>query len=669
MAEDTVSPAGTTVGSLVGSAISDLDFGAVKGVAVIGVTGGTWQYNTGGGWAEFAGVSAGAARLLRDSDSIRFVPDPDFNGTATLDVRAWDRTTGSVGGTADLSSIEFVGRTTAFSHGIETVSVQVTEVNDAPDGMDDFLPAVAEDSPAQRIAFGALLGDDSGGPANEAGQSLTITAVGNAVGGMVALDGTDVVFTPTPDFNGTASFSYTLGDNGTTNGSPDFLTSTASASFSVTAVNDSPTLPALPPLLPLLPAIRPNNVNPAGVAVSSLLEGASDVDLGAASPGDAVIGTTGNGTWQYRANGTGAWRNVGSVTAASARLLLPGDLVRFVPRNRYNGVATLTFRAWDRTEGVAGGTADLSLPVSVGGITAFSLGTRVARLLCNNAPVLSAASRALAAINEDTASVPLAISSLLFGKMTDADPGAVRGVAVTGTTGNGTWQYSANGRTWFTVGTPSATNALLLPDSYRLRYVPAANANGVATLTFRGWDRKLGVAGETLDLTKTGTGGSSTVSAATARLSIVVKPVNDAPRLPTTPVTLPAVSRTDTNPAGSLVADLLVGVLDPDAGPRYGVAITAVSGTGGRWQYSLNGGMTWLNLTATPAAARLLRDTDRVRFLPNGTTTGDATLTFRAWDRTSGVPGGVADLSRATSLGGKTAFSLARRTAIITVTT
>src|SRR5207237_193659 len=40
--------------------------------------------------------------------------------------------------------------------------------------------------------------------------------------------------------NGPAGFDYTVQDNGTTNGSPDFKTSTAHVSFNVTAVNYAP---------------------------------------------------------------------------------------------------------------------------------------------------------------------------------------------------------------------------------------------------------------------------------------------------------------------------------------------------------------------------------------------------------------------------------------------
>ena len=47
--------------------------------------------------------------LLRSSDMVRFVPAADFSGTATITYRAWDRSSGTVGSTADLSTATSYG--------------------------------------------------------------------------------------------------------------------------------------------------------------------------------------------------------------------------------------------------------------------------------------------------------------------------------------------------------------------------------------------------------------------------------------------------------------------------------------------------------------------------------------------------------------------------------
>ena len=68
----------------------------------------------------------------------------------------------------------------------------------------------------------------------------------------------------------------------------------------------------------------------------------------------AVVGAPGaNGRWEYRIKGSTAWAPMGAVSGTDA-LLLPADAsVRFVPKKDFNGKVTLTFRAWDQTEGGA----------------------------------------------------------------------------------------------------------------------------------------------------------------------------------------------------------------------------------------------------------------------------------------------------------------------------
>jgi hypothetical protein len=121
-----------------------------------------------------------------------------------------------------------------------TLTIDLTEVNDAPEATDDTLAAVDEDAAPITISFAELLGDDFKGPPNEVGQTLDITGVANVVGGSAQIVGTDVVFTLDANFNGTASFDYTIEDDGTTNGVADPQTDVGSASFTVNSINDAP---------------------------------------------------------------------------------------------------------------------------------------------------------------------------------------------------------------------------------------------------------------------------------------------------------------------------------------------------------------------------------------------------------------------------------------------
>ena len=127
--------------------------------------------------------------------------------------------------------------------------IDVLAQNDAPEVTNETLTAVVEDSAARTISFASLLANDSAGPANESTQTLTITELRNAVGGTVVIDGTNVIFTPSANFNGTASFEYVVQDNGTSQrvGSgnaiesyADGKTAVAKTSFQIAPVSDAP---------------------------------------------------------------------------------------------------------------------------------------------------------------------------------------------------------------------------------------------------------------------------------------------------------------------------------------------------------------------------------------------------------------------------------------------
>lgn len=268
-----------------------------------------------------------------------------------------------------------------------TKTINVTAVNDAATATNDTLSAIAEDSGVRIISFAGLLGNDSAGPVNESGQSLTITNISNVVGGTAVINGSNIEFTPTLNYNDPASFDYTVQDNGTTNGAADFKTATGTASFILSAVNDAPTLTGNA----TLPAVTQNTTNPSGSTITTLFGSLfSDVDTGASFSGLAIRGNTANsnteGTWQYSINST-TWANIGTVADGSTALALAAStLVRFVPVGGYNGTpGGLTVRALDNTYsgGFSTGTTRVLVDTtSNGGSTAIagtfaSLGTSV----------------------------------------------------------------------------------------------------------------------------------------------------------------------------------------------------------------------------------------------------------------------------------------------------
>ena len=148
--------------------------------------------------------------------------------------------------------------------------------------------------------------------------------------------------------------------------------------------------------------------------------------------------------------------------------------------------------------------------------------------ILNNAPVLT--HTALSGYTErDTAQANLGVLvSSLTGGITDADSGALQGIAIVATDqAHGTLQYSTNGgSTWTNVGAVSTTSALLLASnsSTRVRLVPTDTYLGTITdaITFRAWDQTSGTAGSYVDTTTNG--GSTSFSTATDTVSMTIDP-------------------------------------------------------------------------------------------------------------------------------------------------
>src|SRR5262249_43655918 len=147
--------------------------------------------------------------------------------------------------------------------------------------------------------------------------------------------------------------------------------------------------------------------------------------------------------------------------------------------------------------------------------TAFSTATETARVTVtstppvgNHAPTLDIdPSPTLAAIAEDSVPHGDTVASLLGSAVSDRDACAQHGIAVTEVTDttNGVWEYSLdNGGKWQRIGTVSEANALLLRDTDKVRFRPAANWNGKVSISYRAWDRTRGAAGARANLALVG---------------------------------------------------------------------------------------------------------------------------------------------------------------------
>ncbi|MCR9295349.1 MAG: Ig-like domain-containing protein [bacterium] len=150
-----------------------------------------------------------------------YKPIANFNGTDTFTYRVNDGVLNS--------------------NNIGTVTITVTEVNDAPIARDDQV-STNEDVPLDLPASVLLANDDAGPDSNEDNQILRITDVDavSAQGGAVSLVDGRVVYTPPNNFIGTDTFVYTITDNGTTSGVAAPLSASATVTVTVTDKNDPP---------------------------------------------------------------------------------------------------------------------------------------------------------------------------------------------------------------------------------------------------------------------------------------------------------------------------------------------------------------------------------------------------------------------------------------------
>ena len=151
--------------------------------------------------------------------------------------------------------------------------------------------------------------------------------------------------------------------------------------------------------------------------------------------------------------------------------------------------------------------------------------------------------------------------------------------------------------------------------------------------------------------------------------------INDAPQFAVgMPNPLPSISANNQDSNGSKIKDILGGgslIIDVDDSSQEGIAVIGVGDSNGDWQYRLEGDASWFNFgTIEDNQALLLRDDDRIRFVPSNNFSDDPTvgiISFLAWDRTVGAAGETFTLPA--TLGPETAFSTEEREVGITVNT
>jgi hypothetical protein len=758
--EDTPSPTGTSVGTLLGQGTinytdgTDTVPGGSTGTpsAGIAITGnastpeqGTWQYSTDGGttWVDVprTGLSDTNALVLPNTATLRFEPAPNWNGTpGSLTARVSDGDTGlPPAGTGDISTS--VGGTGQWSAGTISIGTTTPPVNDAPvvSGSATLPPSSEDTSTSTGTSVGTLLGQGTinytDGTDTVPGGSTGTPSVGIAITGNAStpaqgtwqystdggttwvdiprtgLSDTNAIvlpntatlrFEPVANWNGTpGSLTARISDGDTglpPAGTGDISTSvggtgqwsagTISIGTTTPPVNDAPVVSGTA----TVPPSNEDTPSPTGTSVGTLLgqgtinytDGTDTVPGGSTGTSSAGIAITGNastpaqGTWQYSTDGGTTWVDVPRTGLSDTNaLVLPNTAtLRFEPAPNWNGTpGSLTARVSDGDTGLPpAGTGDIS--TSVGGTGQWSAGTisiGTTTPPVNDAPVVSGTATVPPSSEDTSSSTGTSVGTLLgqgtinYTDGTDTVPGGSTGtpsvgIAITGnasTPAQGTWQYSTDGgTTWVDIPRTglSDTNALVLPNTATLRFEPAPNWNGTpGSLTARVSDGDTGLPPAGTGDISTSVGGTGQWSTGTISIGTTTPPVNDAPVVSGT-ATVPPSNEDTPSPTGTSVGTLLgQGTINYTDGtdtvpggstgtPSAGIAITGNASTPaqGTWQYSTDGGTTWVNIPNTGLSdtnALVLPNTATLRFEPapnwNGT---PGSLTARVSDGDTGLP-------------------------------
>jgi hypothetical protein len=433
-------------------------------------------------------VTAGTTRLST-GEQWAWTPAVNANGTqAAFTVKAYD------GSLTSSTAIQ--------------VNVNVNAVNDAPTLTSISTIAGASEDTAFALSYATLTAAANEADVDSSALSFRVEAVSNGTltkGGTAVTAGTTLlsigeqwVWTPAVNANGTlAAFTVKAYDGA-------LASSTAiQVNVSVAAVNDAPVLDNSGALG--MAVINQNDTASSGTTIAAILASdggnpITDVDTDAVE-GIAVTGVDNtHGTWQYSTDGGTNWSAFGTPSTTAARLLAAdaNTRVRFVPATDWYGTvaAGITFRAWDRTSGSNGGTADAS---ANGSPTAFSTASETASIAVNALPTLTTVDT-LTGVQEDTAFAITYQMLAAAADEADLDSSSIsfRAESVL----NGTLTKN---------GTAVTAGTTLLSSGEQWLWTPAANANGTLDgFSVKAWD---GVGASTTALT----------------VSLTVAAINDAP--------------------------------------------------------------------------------------------------------------------------------------------
>ena len=451
------------------------------------------------------GPSNGSLTLNPDG-SFTYTPNANFNGSDSFVYKASDG---------------------ALQSANTTVSLTINAVNDPPTANADG-PLNTAFNTALVVAESTLLANDT----DVENQTLSVTSVQGAVNGSVARSGGNVTFTPTNNFSGSASFTYSISD-----GNGGAATGTVSVTVGA-QINTAPvgvvdsystnedtalTVSTAGPLgngvlsndtdaenNPLTAVLQtgPSNgsltLNPDGSFTytpnanfngsDSFVYKASDGALQSANTtvsltinavndpptanADGPLNTAFNTALVVAestllANDTDVENQTLSVTsvqgAVNGSVARSGGNVTFTPTNNFSGSASFTYSISDGNGGAATGTVSVTVGAQI-----------------NTAPVANPDSGQGFTTNKNTS---ISTASVLTNDTdADGDPLTISGFSTTGTTGqvsggtNGSFTYNPNGRFANLNSGQTATDQF----SYTITDGRGGSSTAVVTITING---------------------------------------------------------------------------------------------------------------------------------------------------------------------------------------
>ncbi|MBE9398609.1 DUF4347 domain-containing protein [Pontibacterium sp. N1Y112] len=539
----------------------------------------------------------------------------------------------------------------------DTRTVAITAVNDDPTETGTFPTdiTVIEDTASDLDLSGLTLADvDSSGD-----MTLTLTATGGTIAasdnGGVVIGGTG---TSTLTLTGTVSeidtylntstfikYTSALNENGSDaqtvavkindgDGSGDV--SLGTFNLDITAVNDDPTETGTFPTDITVIEDTASDLDLSGLALADI-DSSGDMTLTLTATGGTMAASD-NGGVVIGGTGTGTLTLTGTVSEIDT-YLNTSTFIKYTSALNDSGADAQTVAVkindGDGSGDVALGTFNLD-------ITAV-----------NDAPTLSAGPYNFTGVNEDTTTTGVTVATILDGTTNaDADSDTL-GMAVSATTGNGTWQFSTDDSNWTDfAGSLAANNALHLDDSTYVRYIPDGVEGETATLTFIAWDQTSGTASTngSAQVADASTGGDATVySTGTASGSLVVSAVEDAPTVASAPasVTVSEDIATDIDLSAAVIADvdttasITVTITATDAS----AVLTAADGTYTTVTATATGNNV-VTLAGTAANITTYLDTtSNITYQTSSNNTSADTLTIGTNDGETGIDASAATIT------------------------